>query len=470
MTDFGHYDLVVIGAGSGGLVGARFAAQLGAKVALIEKNRIGGDCTWTGCVPSKALIKAAKVAHEIRTAARYGICTSPPTADMSAVREYVRSAIHAVYELETPEALAREKVDAIFGAAQFIDVTTINVGEQTIHSKAFLLTTGAHPFVPPLPGLNTVPFITYEDIFENDALPKTMIVLGGGPIGMEMAQAYQRLGSQVTVVTNSVLPKEDAEVQKLMQSVLEREGVRFILEPARSARLHGNVIFIISDTQEVEGDLLLVAVGRKPNIDGLQLDNAGVRYSANGIAVDDRLRTNVKHIYAAGDVTGSYQFTHYAGWQAFQAVRNALLPGNSTGVSDLVPRVTFTDPEVAHIGATEEKARSQNGDRIQVHRWELGKVDRAVCENDVSGFLKIITKPDGEILGATIVGARAGETILELIVAMKQRMNIGELAGAIHPYPTYSTAVQQMAAEIAVEHLLSGTSGKLVRGLSKAFR
>jgi pyruvate/2-oxoglutarate dehydrogenase complex dihydrolipoamide dehydrogenase (E3) component len=470
MIDSGHYDLVVIGAGSGGLVGARYAAQLGAKVALIEKNRIGGDCTWTGCVPSKALIKAAKVAHEIRTAARYGICTSPPTADMSAVREYVRSAIHAVYELETPEALAGEKVDAMFGAAQFIDATTINVGEQTIRSKAFLLTTGAHPFVPPLPGLNTVPFITYEDIFENDALPKRMIVLGGGPVGMEMAQAYQRLGSQVTVVTNSVLPKEESEVHKLMQSVLEREGVRFILEPARSARLHGNQIFIISDTQEVEGDLLLVAVGRKPNIDGLQLDKAGVRYSANGIAVDNRLRTNVKHIYAAGDVTGSYQFTHYAGWQAFQAVRNALLPGSSTGLSDLVPRVTFTDPEVAHIGVTDEQARSRHDDHIQVHRWDLGKVDRAVCENDVSGFLKIITKPDGEILGATIVGARAGETIVELIVAMKQRMKIGDLAGVIHPYPTYSTAVQQIAAEIAVEHLLSGTSGKLVRGLSKAFR
>ena len=246
--------------------------------------------------------------------------------------------------------------------------------------------------------------------------------------------------------------------------------MRFILEPARSARRHGNVIFLITDTHEVEGDLLLIAVGRKPNLDELQLDKAGVRYSANGIQVDDRLRTNVKHIYAAGDVVGSYQFTHYAGWQAFQAVRNALLPGSSTGVSDLVPWVTFTDPEVAHIGATEEQARSEHGDRIQVHRWELGKVDRAVCENDISGFLKIITKPDGAIIGASIVAARAGETILELIVAMKQQMKIGDLAAAIHPYPTYSTAVQQMAADIAVEHLLSGASGKLVRGLSKAIR
>ena len=470
MTDFGRYDLVVIGAGSGGLVGARFAAQLGAKVALIEKNRIGGDCTWTGCVPSKALIKAARVAHEVRTAARYGVSVNPPTVDMAAVREYVREAMHAVYEFETPEALAREKVDVIFGAAQFIDAATINVGEHTVRSKAFLITTGARPFVPALPGLNAVPFITYEEVFENDTLPKKMILLGGGPIGMEMAQAYQRLGSEVTVVTSSLLPKEEAEVQKLMQGVLEGEGVRFILQPARSARRHANAIFIITDNHKAQGDLLLVAVGRKPKVDGLQLEKAGVKYSSKGIQVDDRLRTNVKHIYAAGDVTGSYQFTHYAGWQAFQAVRNALLPGSSTGVSDLVPWVTFTDPEVAHIGATEEQARSQYGDRIEVHCWEMGNVDRAVCENDVSGFLKIVTKPDGAILGATIVGVRAGEAILELIVAMKQRMKIGDLAGAIHPYPTYSTAVQQMAADIAVEHLLSGTSGRLVRGLSKAFR
>lgn len=246
--------------------------------------------------------------------------------------------------------------------------------------------------------------------------------------------------------------------------------MRFILEPARSARHHGNVVFIITDTHEVEGDLLLIAVGRRPNVNGLQLGKAGVSHSEKGIPVDDHLRTNVKHIYAAGDVTGSYQFTHYAGWQAFQAVRNALLPGSSTGVSDLVPWVTFTDPEVAHIGVTEEQARFEHSNSIEMHRWEMGKVDRAVCENDVSGFLKIITKPDGAILGATIVGARAGEAILELIVAMKQRMKVGDLAGAIHPYPTYSTAVQQLAADISVERLLSGTSGRVVRGLSKVFR
>ncbi len=465
-----HFDLVVIGAGSGGLVGARFAAQLGAKVALVEKNRIGGDCTWTGCVPSKALLKAAKVAHEVRTAVRYGVVTSPPTVNMCEVREYVRGAIQAVYRFETPEALAGEGIDVVLGEARFLNDSAIAVGDRTMRSKAFLLTTGARPIVPQVTGLRDVPFITYEQLFENDALPKSLTIVGGGPIGMEMAQAYQRLGAQVTVVSNHVLPKEDPDVQQLIQRILEREGVRFVSDKAKSARKDGDAIIVITDQQETRGDMLMIAVGRKPNTEGLDLEKAGVEYSPHGVSVDDRLRTNVKHIYAAGDVTGSYQFTHYAGWQAFQAVRNALLPGSSSGVSSLVPWVTFTDPEVAHIGATEEQARTENGNRICVYRRELRQVDRAVCENDLSGFLKVITKPDGAILGASIVSARAGEAIAEIIVAMKQRMKIGDLAGTIHPYPTYSTAVQQMAAEIAVQHQLSGTSGKLVRWLSKAVR
>lgn len=465
-----EYDLVVIGAGSGGLVGARFAAQLGAKVALIEKNRIGGDCTWTGCVPSKALLKAAKVAHEVRTASRYGVTAGPPIVDMSAVREYVRGAMQTVYQFETPEVLASEGINVIPGAAQFVNESAVTVGERTIRSRAFLLTTGARPFVPAIPGLDDVPFMTYEQIFDNDALPKAMVVMGGGPMGMEIAQAYQRLGSQVTVVTDSVLPKEELDVQNFMQGLLERDGVRFALEPAKSARREDGAAVIMTEHYEARGDLLLIAVGRKPNVSGLGLEKAGVTYSPHGIAVDDHLRTNVKHIYAAGDVTGGYQFTHYAGWQSFQAVRNALLPGRSSGISKLVPWVTFTDPEVAHIGATEKQARAEHGDTIRMHRWEMGKVDRAVCENDVSGFLTIITKPDGTILGATIVAARAGDAITEIIVAIKQGMKISDLAGAIHPYPTYSTAVQQMAADIAVERLLSGTSGKLVRGLSRVIR
>ena len=464
------YDLVIVGAGSGGLVAARFAAQLGAKIALIEKNRIGGDCTWTGCVPSKALLKVAKIAHEIRTAPRYGISPTSSEINMSAVREYVRGAIASVYQLESPEVLAGEGVEIIVGAARFTDPSTIIAGDRAIQSKTFLLTTGARPSIPPITGIRDVPFITYEQIFDNDVLPRTTAIVGGGPIGIEMAQAYQRLGSKVTVVGKAVLPKEDPQVQELIKTVLEGEGVHFVLESAKEVQRNGNSVVITTERQELDGDLLLIAAGRKPNVEGLDLEKAGVKYSQAGIFVDDRLRTNVHHIYAAGDITGGYQFTHYAGWQAFQAVRNALLPGSASGISNVVPWVTFTDPEVAHVGLTEQEARAKHGDRIQVHRWELGKVDRAVCENDISGFLKVITYQDGTALGASMVAARAGEAIVELVIAMKNKLKIADLAGTIHAYPTYSTAVQQMAADITVEHLLSGTSGKLIRGLSRVVR
>jgi pyruvate/2-oxoglutarate dehydrogenase complex dihydrolipoamide dehydrogenase (E3) component len=318
--------------------------------------------------------------------------------------------------------------------------------------------------------LNEVPYVTYENIFDNEVLPKTMIVVGGGPVGMELAQAYQRLGAQVTVVADRILPKEDADVQQLMRRLFEREGVRFLLERAKSVRKDSGATIIATEHHEAPGDLLLVATGRKPSVDGLGLEKAGVLYSARGIPVDDQLRTNIKHIYAAGDVVGGYQFTHYAGWQAFQAVRNALLPGNSSGVTDLVPWVTFTDPEVAHVGLSEQQASTEFGSSIRIHRWNMDHVDRAVCEDDTSGFIKIIAKKDRTIAGATVVAARAGETIVELIIAMKEKMNIKELAGAIHPYPTYSTVMQQMAADMTIEKLLSGTSGRIVRGLSKIIR
>jgi pyruvate/2-oxoglutarate dehydrogenase complex dihydrolipoamide dehydrogenase (E3) component len=465
-----HYDLVVIGAGSGGLVAARFAAQLGARVALAEKNRIGGDCTWTGCVPSKALLKAAKVAHEVRTASQYGVIASAPAVDMAQVRLYVRNAIQAVYQFETPEQLQAEGVDVILGTAEFVDATTIRIGDRVVRSKTVLLTTGARPLMPLIAGLNDVPYATYENIFDNELLPRVMIVVGGGPVGIELAQAYRRLGSEVTVVAERILPKEDSDVQQLMRSLLEREGIQFVLEHAKSAGKDGSSIVISTEHQEARGNLLLIAAGRKPMVDGLELEKAGIQYSLRGIPVDDRLRTNVKHIYAAGDVTGGYQFTHYAGWQAFQAVRNALLPGSSSGVTDLVPRVTFTDPEVAHVGLSEQQATSQFGNGIRIHRWDMTRVDRAVCENDTSGFMKIITKEDGAIVGATVVAARAGETIVELIIAMKEKLKIKELAGDIHPYPTYSTVVQQIAADITVENLLAGVSGRLIRGLSKVIR
>lgn len=465
-----HYDLVIIGAGSGGLTAAAFAARLGAKVALVEKSRIGGDCTWTGCVPSKALLRAAKVAHEVRSAAHYGITAGAPVTDMRRVRDYVRGAIQQVYQFERPEELVREGIDVVMGAARFLDEHTIDANGQRISAKSFLITTGAHPSIPTVAGLSEVPYLTYEQIFDNDILPATMIVVGGGPIGMEMAQAYQRLGSQVIVIAEQLLPKEEPEVREVMQRVFEREGIRFVWGRALSARKDDNGIFVRAADNDLRGNLLLVASGRKPTVAGLDLEKAGVVYSERGIAIDSQLRTNVKHIYAAGDVTGGYQFTHFAGWQAFQAVRNAMLPGSSSGLTDLVPWVTFTDPEVAHVGMTEAQAKEKYSDAVVVLRREMSRTDRAVCENDTDGFIKLITKKDGAILGATIVAGRAGEAITEVVVAIKQGLKAADLAGAIHAYPTYSTAVQQMAAYAAVESMLSGVSGTVIRGLSNFLR
>ena len=237
-----EYDLVIIGAGSGGLTAAGFAAQLGARVAVVEKDKIGGDCTWTGCVPSKALLKAARVAHEIRTASRFGIAANSPVVEMAKVREYVRQAIQQVYRFESPEELAKQGIEVVQGAARFVDATTIQAGEQLIRAKTFLLTTGARPRIPPIDGLNQVPFLTYDQIFDNDRLPRKMIVVGGGPLGMELAQAYQRLGAQVSLIADRLLPKDEPEVRELMRQVFEREGIRFVCGRAQSARKEGGEI------------------------------------------------------------------------------------------------------------------------------------------------------------------------------------------------------------------------------------
>lgn len=466
-----HYDLIIIGAGSGGLTAAGFGAQLGAKVALVEKHRVGGDCTWTGCVPSKALLKAAKVAHTARIAAQYGILTVPPRTDLAQVREYVRATIQQIYHHETPAALQQQGIDTILAPARFLDAHTIQAGERTLTAKRFLLCTGAQPALPPIQGLGDVPFLTYEQIFDNDQLPATMIVLGAGPIGMELAQAYQRFGAQVTVVAERLLPKEEREVQDVMRNVFAREGMRFVEGKAVSARKDGAEIVVKTEQGgEARGALLLVAAGRKPTVNGLDLEKAGVTYSDNGIPVDNQLRTNVKNIYAAGDCLGGHQFTHFAAWQAFQAARNALLPGSSSGFTEVVPWVTFTDPEVAHVGLTEAQARAKFGDSIQSHRWEMNKTDRAVCEGAPDGFIKVISKKNGTILGATIVAARAGEAITEFIVAMKNNLKVIDLANSMHAYPTYATAAQQLAASVAIENVLASTLGKVLRGLSKLLR
>lgn len=467
------YDLVIIGGGSAGLTAAGFAVQLGARVALVEKHRIGGDCTWTGCVPSKTLLKAAKVAHQMRTADRYGLTPVESKVNLASVMAHVRVVVAEVYEHESPEALRADGIDVFLGAARFLDPHTLAVGESTLTTRHVLIATGAHPFIPPVAGLDSVDYLTYESVWDLEVLPRHMLVVGAGPIGCEMAQAFRRLGSQVTLVASRdrVLPRDDPAASRVLGEVFAAEGIdlRYNARAERAWQDEGG-IHLVAGGDELLGDALLIAAGRRPNVDGLDLEKAGVAYSAKGIQVDEHLRTSQRHIYAAGDCIGSHQFTHYAGWQAFMAVRNALLPGASKGVTERVPWTTFTDPEVAHIGLLEEQAREKFGDAVMTCQWPMEKVDRARAEGNIAGFLKLIHKKDGTLLGATVVAARAGEMIHEWIVALDRGLKVGDLANTIHIYPTYSTASMQAAVAIRVSQLLRGTSGKVVRRLARLMR
>ncbi len=294
-----------------------------------------------------------------------------------------------------------------------------------------------------------------------------MVVIGGGPVGVEVAQAYQRLGSQVTIFAERLLAKEEPDASEILHRVLEREGLRLIPERVLSVAKSDTGIMVHSGTQQMKCDLLLVAAGRRPTLDGLSLEAAGVQYSAKGIVVNDHLQTSVSTIYAAGDVLGGEQFSHLAGFQGFQAARNALLPGSSSGFPAVMPRVTFTDPEIAQVGLTSTQAQQSHSDDSVTSTWPISKVDRAVCDNDRDGMIKLVATRAGTILGATIVGQRAGEAIMEIVIAMQHNLKVSDIASIIHPYPTYNSGIQLLATEIAVEHSMAGVSGTLIRAASK---
>jgi len=466
-------DLVIIGGGSAGLTGAAFGVQLGARVALVEKNRIGGDCTWTGCVPSKTLLKVASVAHNMRNADRFGLAPVEPQVELKSIMAHVRSVVEDIYREEAPDALRADGIDVYLGGARFLDANTILAGDQQIKANHFLVATGAHPFIPPIEGLDQVDTLTYENIWELEALPQHLMVIGAGPIGCEMAQAFRRLGSQVSLIEGlpRLLPRDDPQASETLAIVFKDEGINLHLDAqVERAWQDDGGIHLSAGGQELVGDALLVSVGRHPNVTGMDLEKAGVQYSPKGIMVDENLRTSQRHIYAAGDCLGGYQFTHYAGWQAAMAVRNALLPGSSKGVKDQVPWTTFTDPEVAHVGLTEDQAQQRYGEDFMVCEWPMEKVDRARTELDTDGFIKLVHKKDGRLLGATIVARRAGEMIHEWIVALEHEIKVGDLANDIHIYPTYAVANMQAAAGVRIEQLLSGASGKVIRSLARIMR
>ena len=466
-----EYDVAIIGAGSAGLTAARFAARLGKRVALIEANSVGGDCTWTGCIPSKALLHAARVAHTIRSGKRYGIDAGEPEVDFPAVMGRVRAVIAEVYASESPDMLRGEGIDVVEGRAVFEDSQTVNAGGRRITARRFLVCTGASPLAPPIPGLAETPHLTYEGFWQMESLPARLIVVGGGPIGCELAQACQRLGSRVTLVEalDRILPNDETEAAAAVANALERDGVELRLgAPVESVRTDemGRII-VAAGGEEITGDGLLVAVGRRANVAGMGLEAAGVTHTASGITVDDHLRTTAKNIYAAGDCTGGFQFTHYAGFQGAMAVRNMLLPGRSKARPAHPPWATFTDPEVAHVGYTEEQARGRFGDQVKVATLPMPSVDRAITSDATEGFIKVVQRANGRVLGATVAGRDAAEALQGWALASGHGLKMSDVARAMQAYPTLSTGNQQVAWDAYLDGLTTGIMGRAIRWLAR---
>ncbi|MEM7336558.1 MAG: FAD-dependent oxidoreductase, partial [Chloroflexota bacterium] len=423
------YDLIIIGAGSAGITAADFAVQLGAKVAMVEKAKIGGDCTWKGCVPSKTLLHIAKQVQTARQSQTYGVQTNACCVDMVKVKDKINAVIQEIYQHETNDVYLDKGVDVIVGEAKFVGPHQIRVDDKTLESKAFLISTGASPFVPEIPGLRNTGFLTYEQIFENETLPDRFLILGAGPVGVEIGQAYARLGSKVTMIDGlAPLEKIDLQASRAIKNQLLAEGVTFVQGFATAVSQSKNGEFTIHiNKQQFQGDMLLVATGRKPVVKGLDLDAAGVSHTQQGIQVNDKLQTSVPHIYAAGDCTGGFQATHYAGWQGFQAARNALLLGADKGVLRDIPVTVFSEPEVAQVGLSEQKAREKYGDKLIVSQRDLDRVDRAVTDSSINGFIKVLHLENGRILGATIVAERAGEMINEFALSIKNKLSIQDV-------------------------------------------
>lgn len=436
-------DLCVIGGGSGGLSVAAAAAQLGVSVALIEKHKMGGDCLNYGCVPSKALIAASRRAQLMRSSAPFGIVPVSPSIDPSAVHDHVHGVIAAIAPNDSVERFTGLGVKVIQAAGHFISRDTVLAGDHRIKARRFVIATGSSPAIPPIPGLERVPYFTNETIFDNREKLDHLIIIGGGPIGLELAQAHLRLGSRVTVIEAlKALGKDDPEMAEVVLKHVMAEGLE-IREGALVERVSGGTRLIdvhISEGDKktvVQGTHLLLATGRTPNVTGLNLEAAAIKYDKRGIQVNKALQTSNSKVFAIGDVTGGPQFTHVANYHAGIVIRRAVFRLSATVDNGIVPWVTFTDPELAHVGLTENMARKRHG-RVRVYRWPYHENDRAQAERATEGFVKVVTDSKGKIKGASIVGEHAGELIQMWSLALSQGLDIKAMTQWISPYPTLS--------------------------------
>ncbi|MGE0268936.1 MAG: NAD(P)/FAD-dependent oxidoreductase [Candidatus Omnitrophota bacterium] len=444
-----QYDRVVIGGGAAGLTSSIWSAQLGSKTLIIEKeNKIGGDCLHYGCVPSKSLIKSAHVYHLMKSAEHYGLPkgTIAPV-DFSKVRDRIQGIIGTIQKNDSPEFFKKQyKIDTKFGSARFVDRHTVELNGEEITAEKFILATGSSPKISPVDGLDRVKYLTNINIFSLDKLPESMIVLGGGPIGIEMAQAFQRLGSTVTVIQSldRILPKEDRDVSGLVQDLLEKEGVCFEMNAnGKKVEQSGDIITVTIERKDgsrkmIKARALLVATGRAPNVEGLDLEKAGVVYDQSGIKVNRHLQTTAKNIFACGDCNGGFQFTHVAEYEARIAALNAKMPFPVLKTDySAVAWCTYTDPEAASVGVNETTAK-EKGIEYKVYQYEFTHLDRALAEGQNKGFVKILTDTKGRLIGAQIVGLHAGELIHEWVPVLNAKVDIGRIEKSIHIYPTLS--------------------------------
>lgn len=459
-------DLLVIGGGSGGLSVAAGAAQLGAKVVLLEGHRMGGDCLNYGCVPSKALIAAARHAQAMRSGAAFGVAAVAPQVDHAAAMDHVRRSIAAIAPHDSAERFRALGVTVIAAFGRFTGPDEVVAGDAVIRARRIVIATGSRPMVPPVPGLEGVPYLTNETLWDLGAMPGHLLILGGGPIGLEMAQAHRRLGARVTVFEAArALGREDPDAAAVVVDRLRAEGVEIIEgQPVEAVAGRDGAVTVTAGGATWGGTHLLVAAGRVPNVERLDLDLAGIRHEARGIRVDAGLRTTNRRVYAIGDVAGQGQFTHLAGYHAGVVIRSALfgLPAKARG--DIIPRVTFTDPELAQAGLTEAEARKAHGSALEVLRWDFAGNDRAIAEGDTLGHIKVMVAR-GRPVGATIVGTGAGEQIGTWALALSAGLRIGAVAGMVAPYPTRGEISKRAAGQYYVPRLFGNTRVRAVVGL-----